>query len=516
MSVTSPTPGAPHTGDLTDGLIADPVWSDEDVARAGIPIVDRPLVSIGGGIGSFSLVNTLRVAGVPTSHLGVLSAIDTPWQTYKYLTEVSQIPGHERLRSDSGSCAGNIWGFPAYAIREAARENSLAPVWNVLTEPILTDYWTPKADQVFTEMQREADRIGWWDVVHRGQVRMVRRRQGGGYFSVLTPPPGTSPSRRIAFRSGFVHVAVGYPGLRFLPDLQDYRERTGDRRRVVNAYEPHEHVYTALTARPGTVIVRGGGIVASRVLQRLIDDRDRFGAQTQIIHLFRTYVDAPHGPNPWMRRRGADGWAYQGFNWPKGAWGGQLRYRLEQSEGAERKALYAVMGGTNTPSRKLWRRQLARGRREGFYNIVVGTVDAVEPDDHHDTVRTVIATPSGQRGEVVADFVIDCTGLEADIAEHRLLADLLDNGGAGRNVLGRLDVDRTFEIRGTRSDPGRMYASGSITLGGYYAGVDSFLGMQYAALRIADDLAAAGFCKRIGVGRSISEWYRWMTNRRIP
>ncbi len=29
-----------------------------------------------------------------------------------------------------------------------------------------------------------------------------------------------------------------------------------------------------------------------------------------------------------------------------------------------------------------------------------------------------------------------------------------------------------------------------MTLGGYYAGVDSFLGLQYAALQITDDLAA--------------------------
>ena len=58
-----------------------------------------------------------------------------------------------------------------------------------------------------------------------------------------------------------------------------------------------------------------------------------------------------------------------------------------------------------------------------------------------------------------------------------------------------------------------MYASGSITLGGYYAGVDSFLGLQYAAIQIADDLAANGFGKRIGVGRSIKEWIRWARNR---
>ncbi len=60
--------------------------------------------------------------------------------------------------------------------------------------------------------------------------------------------------------------------------------------------------------------MRGGGIVASRILQRLIDDRDNKGAQTQIVHVFRTYITTSHGPSIFMRRKGADGWAYQGFN----------------------------------------------------------------------------------------------------------------------------------------------------------------------------------------------------------
>jgi hypothetical protein len=115
--------------------------------------------------------------------------------------------------------------------------------------------------------------------------------------------------------------------------------------------------------------------------------------------------------------------------------------------------------------------------------------------------------------EVAADFVIDCTGLEADIAEHRVLADLLAHSGAGRNPLGRLDVERSFELRGSASGPGVMYASGATTLGGYFPGVDTFLGLQVAAQEIADDLARRGFCRRIGTFRSIRQWLRWARNR---
>ena len=52
------------------------------------------------------------------------------------------------------------------------------------------DFYTPKAGMVFGHIEREAKRIRYWDMLVKGQVRMVRRRQGGGYFTILTPPRG--------------------------------------------------------------------------------------------------------------------------------------------------------------------------------------------------------------------------------------------------------------------------------------------------------------------------------------
>ena len=516
--LAAPIPDAPVAqaapGDLNAALMGADFWSDEMVAAAGIPVIDVPFVSVGGGIGSFVLVDHLRIAGLPIESIAVLSNIDQPWQTYEYLTRVSQIPRPERLRSDSTGMPDNIWGFPSYALKESRREKTLAPLWSVLTEPIFTDYWTPRAGTVFEALGKESARIRFPDAVRKGQVRLIRRRHGGGYFTVLTPPPGTTPTRRVAYRSRFVHLAVGYPGLRFLPDLQEYRLRYNDSVRIVNAYEPHEHVYEALVARGGTVLVRGGGIVASRILQRLMEDRWNKGARTHIVHLFRTFIEGSHGDSVFYRRRGGNGWAFQGFNWPKGSWGGQLKSKFESLEGDQRAALYRKLGGTHTPRRKLWQQQMERARSEGWYTIAQGVVDRMTPTDDG-KVMTEVSTKANQHGQVIADFIIDATGLEADLKEHRVLADLLDHGGAGRNPLGRLDVERTFEIRGTRSETGRMYASGSITLGGYYAGVDSFLGLQYAALQITDDLAGLGFCHRIGAGRSAAQWWRWMRGRPV-
>jgi hypothetical protein len=524
---TGPEPMGTERGDLTEAMLATDIWTDQMLAESGIPVYDIPLLSIGGGMGSFALYHVLRVAGLEPDSYRAVSDIDAPYETYQYLCRNSQIPDFERIRSDSGSVMDNIWGFPGYAIRECFDRQlrheaglrgitkALAPVWNVLVEPIGVDYYTPMAGQVFKSIRREMARLDWHRVLVKGTARVVRRRHGGGYFTVITPPAGTSATKRVAWRSRWVHVSIGYPGLRFLPDLQTYRETYKDVFSVVNAYEDHEHVYKHLIEHPGVVIVRGSGIVGSRILQRLIDDRDRHGAQTQIWHVFRNYVTGPHGDGIFHRRKGGDGFAYQGFNFAKSGWGGQLfdkTYRTEDP--IERAKAVRSTGGTNTPKRKLWQQQLARGRREGWYKQYQGEVDEVVPAEGGGTI-TRVRSRDGALLELKASFIIDATGLEADPREHRLLADLLDHSNAGTNGMGRLDVDRSFRIKGTQSEPGGViYASGAATLGGHLAPVDSFLGLQMVALFIADDLARQGLVSKIGPIRSVRQWTRWARNKR--
>jgi hypothetical protein len=122
-----------------------------------------------------------------------------------------------------------------------------------------------------------------------------------------------------------------------------------------------------------------------------------------------------------------------------------------------------------------------------------GTVEKVTTGP--DGMLTSLVTSTSGAQEIHSHYIIDCTGLEADISEHRVLADLLAHGGAGRNPLGRLEIERHFEVKGTRGGDGALYASGATTLGGYFPGVDTFLGLQVAAQEIADDLARHGFAK---------------------
>ena len=58
-------------------------------------------------------------------------------------------------------------------------------------------------------------------------------------------------------------------------------------------------------------------------------------------------------------------------------------------------------------------------------------------------------------------------------------------------------------------------ASGAATLGGYFPGVDTFLGLQICALEIVEDLRRQGFGRRIGAFRSMAHWWKWIRNRRI-
>lgn len=489
------------------------MWTDEMVAAAGIPMYDAPFVSIGGGMGSFVTVDYLRVAGgVPASDVRVLSNLSHPWQTYEHLTRVSQLPRDKRIRSDSSSRPDNLWGFPSYAMQEAVRDRTLKPLWQVLLEPVFADFYTPVLDQVLTSIEREGRRIRWWDMLVQGEAMVVRRRVGGGYFSVHSPYGGDGSDNPIAFRSRDVHVAVGYSGLRFLPDMQAFRAKLNDFHHVVNGYEDHEHVYEALRRRPGTVLVRGGGIVSSAVLHRLIEDRLHNGAQTRIVHLFRTYYAGSHGPHAWSRRRGRNGFAYQGFNYPKSAWGGQLKARMRRLEGNDRVRLYDEIGGTTTARRQHWQRGLREAERGGWYRTMAGKIANLELSGSG--LVATIGMPEGNLN-VDVDYVIDCTGLDGDVAEHQVLGDLLRHSGATRNPLGRLDVEPSFQLRGADSGFGRMYVTGAASFGGYFPGVDTFLGLQISAQEVIDDIARRGYADRMGPLSSMARWLKWATNRQI-
>ncbi|MBN3876940.1 MULTISPECIES: FHA domain-containing protein [unclassified Nostoc] len=481
----------------------------------GLPVDESDYLAIGAGLGSFLWADLLRISGVRADKIVALGLEAEPYARYKRLCLNSQIPLYERLRSNSDSCPDNIWGWPSYALREAWGDLAKGEIksgfkylWQVFAEPTFAETYTPRAGNVFDSIDRETKRIGWNQIYRYGRVRVIRKTDDGRYCVAYSRGPGN-----YAFLvSRYLHLATGYPAIQFLPDLQAYREKYQDFKSVVNAYEAHDHVYEQLEQHGGTVLIRGRGIVASRIVQRIYEARKR-NRNIAVLHLMRS--PKPQG-NKFQntQRLVKNHYEFQPFNWPKACWGGELRAMLEKATPDERKRLLADWGGTTTADRQDWQQITAQGLSEGWYQITFGEVLDVERDAQNRTITRIREQSFGEM-KLLADFIVDATGLDAKVDANPLLADLVKHYNLPVNHLGRLTVANNFELVEMRSDRGQMYAAGAITLGGPYAAVDSFLGLQYAALVAVDGLAAvrAPGVQRLNTISSFRQWLKWVLNQ---
>ncbi|MEM7539352.1 MAG: hypothetical protein AAF639_44760, partial [Chloroflexota bacterium] len=475
--------------------------SVRELERSRFPLTETTYLAIGGGLGSFTWVNHLLVFGADPRDIVSVGFEPKPYGRYRRLSRYSQIPEYERIRSCSDSCPDNLWGWPGYAVREAWHEfkrgsvlTSLKLLWQIAGEPTFHETYTPISGRVFASIDREAERIGWNKIWRPGRVKAIRKTDDGRYV-VAYSQTGDFFSQNDVHRlmiAKYVHVAVGYPAIRLLPDLYEYRVKTQDFKRVVNAYEKHDHVYEHLKGKGGVVLVRGRGIVASRIFQRLYETR-HYNPNISIIHLMRSPV-TQGAVYERSQRLTENHWEFQPFNWPKACWSGDLRKLLEDATDAERDQLLTAWGGTTTSDRNDWRKIISSGLRESWYQQRFGDVKKVEYDRNRNVLITSIHGRGHIQGqtELESDFIIDATGLESNIDAHPLLRDMMNHYKLHRNPQGRFKVRNDFEIDRMRNDDGRMYSSGVMTLGGPYAPVDSFLGLQYAALRSVDALVGAG------------------------
>jgi len=520
ISEPTPAPGAvpaspPEIADFPPPCFQSLLVRVQDLHATGLPVSETIYATIGGGLGSYIWADYLRIGGVPAQEIVAIGLEPEPYARYKRLCLNSQIPLHERLRSNSDSCPDNIWGYPSYAWREAVRllgqakiGEALYHLWQVFAEPALAETYTPQAGNVFDSIDREAQRIGWSQIYRYGRVRSIRKTEDGRYAIAYSLGRG-----KHAFLLGrYVHLAVGYAAIQFLPDLQEYRERTGDFRTVVNAYEDHNYVYEQLEKEGGTVLLRGRGIVASRIVQRIYEAR-RHNSHINILHLMRS--PKPYG-NRYGRaqRRVENHYEFQPFNWPKACWGGDLLFLLESADPHTRQSLLSDWGGTTTASRSHWRRIVQEGLAQGWYNITFGEVETVEQGADGRTITFIKGKGIKGKIQLEADFIIDATGLDAKILTNPLYADLVETYNLPINFLGRLTVANDFSIVGMDNQRGRMFASGAATLGGPHAAVDSFLGLQFAALAIADSLTRSGapHLHKINGLRSVIQWLKWVSN----
>lgn len=471
--------------------------------RAGsmddLDVKTAQVVTIGGGLGSFALVDRLRIVGVATSDLVVVSTTADPTAHFAELCRSSGMLQGDRLRSDSSARMDNIWGFPGYAATEAHQRHNPMPVLRTMLEPVAAPY-TPTVGLLVDGVRREAERIGWGSMVATGEAYRITALPDGDYL-VLVRREGR---RDLAIQTRWVHLALGSTGPRLPEVAETFRRRYGTAR-VAHVYEPHEEIYQALRRCDGNVLVRGSGIESSRVLSRIIEDRDRTGRDVHVWQLFDTYHAAPSGPIT-ERQDAGHGFRYQRDAFPKAAYAGQIRDRIRGLDEPERIDLVEHLGGPSTPYRSHWAEQLRRGRSEGWYDAVVGEIAELKPLKGGVTATVRLGT--GERLDIAVDHVIDATGLDTTAEHHQLVRDLVDEGLGELNELGCLRVDESFCV--SRSGSGGIVASGMTAQGAPLAPVDSFLGLQSSAFSIAGTLADAGIGHPLTALRSLRSWWSWM------
>lgn len=514
--VAPPRPARAQPGVVSDELLRQPIISEADLVASGVDVQVVPCVSVGGGMGSFVWTDLLRVSGVAADAVAVISNEQSAYGRYQRLCVNSQIPPHERLRSNSDSRPDNVWGFPGYGAAEAIRALARGHVrhaariyWSLLGEPAFAQTYTPRSGEVFAAIDREAERIGWSRIVRFGRARAIRKTKEGRVL-VVASVSDEHARKHFAVSAQYAHIAMGYPAIQLLPDLAAYRDRYGDRTRVVNAYEDHAHVYEALRQSGGTVVLRGRGIVASRLIQRLYEERQR-GTKLTVIHLHRSRLTAGHAEGR-SRRTVEDDFEFQPFNWPKSCWTGEQRVRMEAASDEERERLLEVWGGTTTADRRDWKRIVREGIGDGWYRQEYGVVRDMSPAPDGRVVSHISnSLAGGGTLELPADFIIDCTGLIAQPERSPMLDDLISTYGLAKNRHGRLAVSNDFEIEGMRHDSARMFAAGAMTLGGPHAAVDSFLGLQYAAYRAVHAMhrLTPGHVRNLNGFYSFRQWLRW-------
>jgi pSer/pThr/pTyr-binding forkhead associated (FHA) protein len=487
--------------------------------QGGYSLIEKDYIALGGGLGSYIWVDLLRIWGVNANRIMAIGLQENPYTRYQQLCLNSQIPPYERLRSNSDSCPDNIWAFPSYAWREAwhnLTQGNMGKVigylWQVFSEPDLSETYTPKSQNVFDSIDRETKRINWEQIYQYGSIRAIRKTDQGRYAIAYSKGKGN-----YGFALGtYTHLALGYPGIRLLKDLAEYRQKTKDEKSVVNAYEPNDHVYETLAQNGGKVIIRGRGIVASRIIQRIYETIQKTGRKDiSILHLMRSEITQGHkyGMSKRLTKYNQE---LQPFNWPKACWGGDLRLVLEKASDPERKKLLDQWGGTTTADRKDWQKMIEKGLKEKWYQMRFGKVIEVEKNPHGDgTITSFEDLELNGITKLEARFIIDATGLEAKIQELPLIYDLQKTYNLDLNSSERLAVTNDFEIKKMSNGRGKMYASGVMTLGGPYAAVDSFLGLQYCALCAVDSLThlKAPELKYLNGISSLIQWWKWVVNQ---
>ena len=453
----------------------------EDIKEKNIPVIERKFITVGGGIGSFCWVDALRIHGVKKSDIAVLGRDPIPYMQLKTYCDNIGLTHDERLRSDSGSRPDNFWGFPGYALSEAFDAiknskliNASKIFWQIFSEGILADYYSPKAGRVYDSVAKEADRICWEEMVRQGEALSLRKLDDGR-FAVLYIKAGGKSLKALV--GNVVFLAIGHT-----------KKQASSK--YYSAYEPNKSLYKKIEKMGGRVAVIGRGSTAAKVIERLIDLNLK-GSTIEILSVFRDMEKQKDVRN--MTQRNLNGWRLQYFNWPRAAFGGRLAREMQKQDTRFKKELLRVWSSPTAIPKKAWLKKVHNALKSGYYKIIIG------------------------KTSVALDYVIDAGGFDDRVIADDFFNDLVKTYKVPLSVSGGIRTDESFRIDGMYSPNGAVFVSGVGASGNYYGPVDSFFGMQYISLKSIDLLASMSWLriKKLNILRSFNAWLKWVGNKKV-
>jgi len=322
---------------------------------------------IGDGFGSLLVYTSAIYLGFKPEQIGIFGEHSNPVQTYQ---QFAWNLGQTVLRSESESHFLPA-DWPTFAQLDAYSRRSVSPLLRSAGRK-----FNPGVPEILTEAAIVTKRLGF-----------ERRVLGGAKVGWIVREPGPPPhfslfdeDAQLLGRCKHAMIAIGhgplsYPGVcgaaRADPRMTD---------RIVQAYEPKEY------REGGRYLVMGSGIAAVNEWANILD------AGAQCIALRRNLHPEEQDLNvPRCLFDGSGIDAFQGLSFDQ---------RVD--------FLAEVLRGTS-PERRVWGDKIKKGRDDGRFEEMIGTITAIEPGPGGLLVRLGGADGS-DIGEIEATGITCSTG----------------------------------------------------------------------------------------------------------
>jgi len=191
---------------------------------------------------------------------------------------------------------------------------------------------------------------------------------------------------------------------------------------------------------------------------------------------------------------------------------------LQAAPATKRRQLAKSWSAASTPPRTQWLRDLKKAVASQSYRTVYGQIARIEPEAARLAIQITPASKAAENPFTIqADYLIDCSGFDDQIAHHFIYTDLTATYQLPTTPAGSLQVSANFEVEALSTPIGKVIVSGSGAAGNHYGPVDSFLGHQYAAVKTIESLSLLPWTKirQLNPVGSVRAWLQWLFNRPI-